>query len=75
MSTGALDPLIHDPGRLGVVATLAALPAGDRAQTTVTFTCPGRAALDRYTAMPRHLPQAARQDYPATSTPRARRRC
>ena len=29
MSTGALDPLIHDPGRLRVVATLAALPDGD----------------------------------------------
>jgi hypothetical protein len=29
MSTGALDPLIHDPERLRVVATLAALPDGD----------------------------------------------
>ena len=29
MSTGALDPLIHDPERLRIVATLAALPAGD----------------------------------------------
>jgi DNA-binding MarR family transcriptional regulator len=29
MSTGALDPLIHDPGRLRVVATLAALPDGE----------------------------------------------
>ena len=29
MSTGALDPLIHDPGRLRIVATLAALPDGD----------------------------------------------
>jgi hypothetical protein len=29
MITGALDPLIHDPGRLRVVATLAALPDGD----------------------------------------------
>jgi len=29
MSTGALDPLIHDPARLRVVATLAALPDGD----------------------------------------------
>jgi hypothetical protein len=26
MSTGALDPLIHDPERLRIVATLAALP-------------------------------------------------
>jgi hypothetical protein len=29
MSTGALDPLIHDPQRLRIVATLAALPGGD----------------------------------------------
>jgi hypothetical protein len=29
MSTGALDPLIHDPERLRIVAALAALPDGD----------------------------------------------
>jgi DNA-binding PadR family transcriptional regulator len=29
MSTGALDPQIHDPERLRVIATLAALPGGD----------------------------------------------
>ena len=29
MSTGALDPLIHVPTRLKIVATLAALPDGD----------------------------------------------
>ena len=29
MSTNALDPQIHDPERLRVVATLAALPDGD----------------------------------------------
>jgi Domain of unknown function (DUF1707) len=29
MSTGALDPLIHDPQRLRIVATLAAMPHGD----------------------------------------------
>ena len=29
MSTGVLDPLIHDPGRLRIIATLAALPDGD----------------------------------------------
>jgi DNA-binding MarR family transcriptional regulator len=34
MSTGALDPLIHHPERLRVVATLAALPDGD----TLSFT-------------------------------------
>jgi DNA-binding MarR family transcriptional regulator len=34
MSTGALDPLIHDPVRLRVVAILAALPDGD----TLSFT-------------------------------------
>jgi DNA-binding transcriptional ArsR family regulator len=103
MSTGALDPLIHNPERLRIVATLAALPdgdaltvtrlqkmiglppgspiirlreldragyvrtemTGDRAQATVALTRGGRAALDRYTAMLRHLPQVARQDHPA----------
>jgi DNA-binding transcriptional ArsR family regulator len=34
MSTGALDPLIHDPARLRVVATLAALPDGDKLSAT-----------------------------------------
>jgi hypothetical protein len=29
MSTSALDPLIHNPERLRIVATLAALPGGD----------------------------------------------
>jgi hypothetical protein len=37
MSTGgALDPLIHDPERLRIVATLAALPDG---QHTVSKAC------------------------------------
>jgi DNA-binding MarR family transcriptional regulator len=104
MSTGSLDPLIHDPGRLRVVATLAALSDGDalsvtrlqemiglprgslitclrelgragyvrtgeagggRAPTTVTLTCDGRAALDRYTAALRRLPEEARRDHQA----------
>jgi DNA-binding MarR family transcriptional regulator len=34
MSTDSLDPVIHAPVRLRIVATLAALPAGD----TVSFT-------------------------------------
>jgi DNA-binding MarR family transcriptional regulator len=34
MSTGALDPLIHHPERLRVVATLAALPDGDTLSLT-----------------------------------------
>jgi DNA-binding MarR family transcriptional regulator len=34
MSTDALDPVIHAPARLRIVATLAALPDGD----TVAFT-------------------------------------
>lgn len=102
MSTGALDPLIHDPQRLRIVAALAALPDGDAltvirlqgliglppaspicclrelgtagyvrteitgghgAQATVALTRLGRDALDRYTAMLRHLPQTARQDH------------
>ena len=101
MSTGVLDPLIHHPERLRVVATLAALPDGDalsparlqdmirlapgsliiclrelgragylrtgktgvgRAPATVALTCDGRAALDRYTAMLRQLPRAAREN-------------
>ena len=86
MSTGALDPLIHHPEPLRIIATLAALPGSDalsvlrlqdmlglapgslitcmrelghaayvrtekagddRAPTTATLTCDGRAALDR----------------------------
>ena len=104
MSTGALDPLIHNPERLRIVATLAALPDGDTpsftrlqdmiglppgspiiryrelghagyvrtemtgggtAHATVALTRSGRAALDRYTATLRHLPQAARQHHQA----------
>ena len=42
MSTGALDPLIHDPERLRIVATLAALPDGDGAKHPAALT--GRAA-------------------------------
>ena len=34
MSTGALDPLIHDPGRLRIVATLTALSDGDALSVT-----------------------------------------
>jgi DNA-binding MarR family transcriptional regulator len=34
MSTSALDPLIHDPERLRIVATLAALPDGDALSVT-----------------------------------------
>ncbi len=34
MSTVALDPLIHHPGRLRVVAILAALPGGDALSVT-----------------------------------------
>jgi len=34
MGTGALDPLIHDPERLRVVATLAALPDSDALSVT-----------------------------------------
>lgn len=34
MSTGPYDPLIHDPERLRVVATMAALPDGDALSVT-----------------------------------------
>jgi hypothetical protein len=62
MSTGALDPLIHDPEQLRIVATLAALPDGDA--LSVALACDGRAALDRYTAVLRQLPQVARALHP-----------
>jgi DNA-binding MarR family transcriptional regulator len=46
MITGALDPLIHDPGRLRVIATLAVLPDGDALSVTrlqnLTGLSPGR---------------------------------
>jgi hypothetical protein len=38
---------------------------GGRAPTTVTLTCDGRAALDRYTAALRRLPEEARRDHQA----------
>jgi Domain of unknown function (DUF1707) len=104
MRAGALDPLIHDPARLRIVAILAALPdgdavsltrlqdmiglppgglitclrelgrpgyvrtgttGGDRAPTAVALTGDGRAALDRYIAALRQLPEEAGQDYQA----------
>jgi hypothetical protein len=34
MTTGTLDPMIHHPGRLRIVATLAALPDGDALSVT-----------------------------------------
>ena len=34
MSTGALDPMIHNPERLRIIATLAALPDGDALSVT-----------------------------------------
>jgi DNA-binding MarR family transcriptional regulator len=34
MSTSALDPMIHDPERLRIIATLAALPDGDALSVT-----------------------------------------
>jgi DNA-binding MarR family transcriptional regulator len=104
MSTGALDPLIHDPERLRIVAILAALPDGDavsvirlhavmglpsgspgralrelghagylrtetadagRSQVIVALTPQGRAALDRYTAVLRQVPQQVARPDPA----------
>ena len=102
MTTGALDPLIHDPERLRIIATLAALPDGDalsvtrlqdligltpdrpitglrdldhagyvrtgkagddEARTSISLTTEGRAALERYIAALRQLPQPARDDH------------
>jgi DNA-binding transcriptional ArsR family regulator len=105
-ATGALDPLIHLPARLRIVATLAALPDGDALSVTrlqemagltpgsllthlreledagyvhtgnsssgastlasVALGHDGRAALERYTAVLRHLPAATvREDHMA----------
>jgi hypothetical protein len=70
MSTRGLDPLIHDElGRAGHVRT--GTTDGDRAPTTVALTCDGRAALDRYTAALRQLPEEARQDHQAPPGTRA----
>jgi DNA-binding MarR family transcriptional regulator len=102
MTSGPLDPLIHNPERLRVIATLAELPDGDTlsvtrlqdmirlppgslitclhqlyqaryvrtqkagddaAETTVTLTRAGRAALDRYTAVLRRLPRVAMENH------------
>ncbi len=41
MRTSALDPLIHDPERLRVAATLAALPDGDALALTRLQGMPG----------------------------------
>jgi hypothetical protein len=58
---GALITRLQELGPAGYVRT--GKTGGNRAQTTVALTCQGRAALDRYTAMLRQLPQVARQDY------------
>jgi hypothetical protein len=46
MNTGTLDPLIHHPERLRIIATLAALPDGDTLSVTrlqdLTRLAPGR---------------------------------
>src|ERR1700727_3190268 len=72
MSTSSLDPLMHNPERLRVVAILAALPDGDGLSVTrlqdmlglpagSVITCLG--ALNRYTAVLRQRPEE-----PAPST-------
>jgi DNA-binding MarR family transcriptional regulator len=104
MTTDGLDPVIHAPARLPIVATLAALPDGGTlsftrlqdmigltsgnlithlrkledagyvraektsrgagALTAVALTNDGRAALERYTTVQRHLAAAAaREDH------------
>jgi hypothetical protein len=70
MGTDALDPVIHAPARLRIVATLAALPDGDTVSFTrlqdildltpgnlisIALTHEGRAALDSYTDALRDL--------------------
>jgi DNA-binding transcriptional ArsR family regulator len=44
MSTSRLDPAIHDPARLRIVATLAALPGGDALSVTRLQAMTGLAA-------------------------------
>jgi hypothetical protein len=53
MTTDELDPLIHVPTRLKIVATLAALATDEK--TTVALTSNGRKALDAYTQALRGL--------------------
>ncbi|MBV9094397.1 MAG: DUF1707 domain-containing protein [Streptosporangiaceae bacterium] len=50
---------LRELGHAGYVRT--DMTGGDTAQATVVLTCQGRAALDRYIVMLRHLPQVARQ--------------
>ncbi|HEY2281427.1 MAG TPA: DUF1707 domain-containing protein [Streptosporangiaceae bacterium] len=57
MSTGALDPLIHHPQRLRIIATLAALPDGDALSVTRLQDLIGL-ARDRPIAGLRELDQA-----------------
>jgi DNA-binding PadR family transcriptional regulator len=51
---------LRELGRAGYVRTEMTGDGG--AQAIVALTCRGRAALDRYTAMLRHLPQVTGQD-------------
>jgi DNA-binding MarR family transcriptional regulator len=51
---------LRELGRAGYVRT--EMTGDDGAQAIVALTCRGRAALDRYTAMLRHLPQVTGQD-------------
>jgi len=62
MSTGPLDPLIHDPQRLRIIATLAELPDGDALTVTrlqaMTGQPPGRPVIG--------LPELSRAGYVRT---------
>jgi DNA-binding PadR family transcriptional regulator len=66
---GDLITCLRELGNAGYVRTG---KTGGRAQTTVALTYDGRAALDRYTAVLRQLPQVARQDHHRAPAPGVR---
>ncbi|HEX2821395.1 MAG TPA: hypothetical protein VHO07_14670 [Streptosporangiaceae bacterium] len=71
MSTNALDPQIHDPERLRVVATLAALPDGDALALTQLQDMVGLTPGSLITSL-RELDHAGyvRTERPAATEPR-----
>ena len=60
---GSLVTCLRELHRAGYVRT--GQTGGGRAQTTVTLTRGGRAALERYTALLHRLPQVARENHQA----------
>jgi hypothetical protein len=63
LTPGSLITRLRELDHAGYVRT--EKTGHDGAQTTVVFTCDGRTALDRYTAVLRRLTQAAGEDHQA----------